>query len=128
MTASTFTKRERLASIKLTEALFHGGDSRSLAAFPIRAVFMRQQRRQGDAPVQLLVSVPKRHFRHAVDRNRVKRQLREAYRLNKALLFRALPATDQLLVAFIWLSDRHMASEEVHRRVVGLMHRMAERL
>ena len=128
MTASTFAKRERLVSQKLTEALFHGGDSHSLAAFPVRAVYMKQQRRQGDAPVQLLVSVPKKRFHHAVDRNRVKRQLREAFRLNKSLLTDAVPATEQLLLAFIWLSDQHMASAEVHQRVVGLMQRLAEKL
>ncbi len=128
MTASTFTKRERLVSMKLTEALFNGGDSHSLAAFPVRTVYMVQQRRQGDAAVQLLVSVPKKRFHHAVDRNRVKRQLREAFRLNKTLLTDSVPATEQLLLAFIWLSDQHMASAEIHKRVVSVMRRLAEKL
>lgn len=125
--ASTFSKRERLSSQKLTEALFHGGGSRSLAAFPVRAVYMLQPRQQGDMPVQLLVSVPKKRFHHAVDRNRVKRQLREAFRLNKGLLAGAVPDDRQLLLAFVWLSDRHQASAGVHARVVNLLQRIAEK-
>ena len=128
MTASTFTKRERLVSLKLTETLFQGGDSHSLAAFPVRAVYMKQQRRQGDAPVQLLVSVPKKRFHHAVDRNRVKRQLREAYRLNKGILTQAIPEAEQLLLAFVWLSDLHVTTPVVNSRVVSLLRRVAEKL
>ena len=128
MTASTFTKRERLVSLKLTETLFQGGDSHSLAAFPVRAVYMKQQRRQGDAPVQLLVSVPKKRFHHAVDRNRVKRQLREAYRLNKGILTQAIPEAEQLLLAFVWLSDLHVTTPVVKSRVVSLLRRVAEKL
>lgn len=128
MTASTFTKRERLVSLKLTETLFQGGDSHSLAAFPVRAVYMKQQRRQGDAPVQLLISVPKKRFHHAVDRNRVKRQLREAYRLNKGILTQAIPEAEQLLLAFVWLSDLHVTTPVVKSRVVSLLRRVAEKL
>ena len=110
------------------ETLFGGNGSQSMAAFPLRAVYIRKERAQDDAPVQVLVSVSKRHFKHAVDRNRVKRQVREAYRKNKQVLYEALPPTDQLLLAFIWLSDGHRSSSEVEQRVVGLMQRIAEKL
>jgi len=110
------------------ETLFGGNGSHRLAAFPLRAVYIRKERAQDDAPVQVLVSVSKRHFKHAVDRNRVKRQVREAYRKNKQVLYESLPPTDQLLLAFIWLSDGHRSSSEVEKRVVGLMQRIAEKL
>ena len=121
-----FKKRERLVSQRLIDTLFAG--SHSMAAFPLRAVYINKERTSHDAPVQLLVSVPKKRFHHAVDRNRVKRQLREAYRHHKNLLTQALPADRQLLLAFVWLSDRHMPSNEIDKRVVSLMQRIAEKL
>ncbi len=127
-TRSTLSKRERMVSRKLIETLFGGGRSQSMVAFPLRVVYMLQERTANEPPVQLLVSVPKKHFKHAVDRNRVKRQVREAFRLHKQTLHDALPPTSQLLLAFVWLSDSHSPSVTVERRVVGLMQRVAERV
>lgn len=123
MGRATFTKQERLVSRKRIDLLFSG--SRSVAAYPLRAVYINKVRAGEDA-VQLLISVPKKRFHHAVDRNRVKRQIREAYRKNKWLLYDALPADKQLLLAFVWLSDRHLPSAEVEHRVVSLLQRVAE--
>lgn len=133
----TLTKQERIVSLKLVEQLFGGGQSHSLTAFPLRAVYLLLQAdavstpsRQGGplSTVQMLVSVPKRRFKHAVDRNRVKRQVREAFRLHKQLLIRALPDGQRLAVAFIWQSDRHAPTADVESRVTNLMHRMAARI
>ena len=96
-----------MVSLKLIESLFGGGCSQSVAAFPLRAVYMLSERQTGDAPVQLLISVPKKRFKHAVDRNRVKRQIREAFRQHKDLLYPIVPEEQCLLLAFIWLSDGH---------------------
>ncbi len=117
-----------MVSLKLIEALFGGGCSQSVAAFPLRAVYMLSERQPDDAPVQLLISVPKKRFKHAVDRNRVKRQVREVFRQHKDLLNRALPDTHRLLLAFIWLSDEHRPTKEVSQRVVGLMRRIGEKV
>ena len=128
MIAPCLKKRERMVSQKLIDTLFGGECSQSMAAFPLRAVYIKKERAQGDAPVQILVSVPKKRFKHAVDRNRVKRQVREAFRQHKQLLYEALAEHEQLLLAFIWLSDEHRPSRDVESRVVGLMQRMAEKL
>ena len=125
---STFRKRERIASLKLIETLFGGGCSQSVAAFPLRAVYMLSERQPNEAPVQLLISVPKKRFKHAVDRNRVKRQVREAFRQHKDLLYSVVPETQRLLLAFIWLSDEHRPSKEVEGRIVTLMRRISEKL
>lgn len=129
----TLTKAERLCSKKTIEALFAGGH-KSMSAYPIRAVFMPLN--EGDEEgaevlpstgyTQLLISVSKRHFKHAVDRNRVKRQLREAYRLNKHLLLDKLPEGKHLAIAFLWLSSEHFKSEVVHNKVRKLLIRIAE--
>lgn len=135
--APSFQKRERMVSRKLIDTLFgacpakQGLESRgsqSMAAYPLRAVYMRKVRARDDAPVQVLVSVPKKHFKHAVDRNRIKRQVREAFRQHKQLLYEALAEQEQLLLAFIWLSEEHYPSQHVESRVVSLMQRVAEKL
>lgn len=83
---------------------------------------------QKDKHLQILISVSKRHFKHAVDRNRVKRQLREAYRLNRSLLTVHFPADRQLFIAFIWLSDSLAPSSVVTSRVKRLLKRIAEQI
>ena len=128
MTAPTFCKKERVVSKKLIESLFEKGDSQSLAAFPMRVVYMQVERQAGDSLVQILISVPKKRFKHAVDRNRVKRQVRESYRLNKQIICDVIPENKQMLIAFIWLSDKHYPTNEVQKRVVTLLQKIARKL
>ena len=122
-------KQERLSCHKQIDALF-GGGSQSVTVYPIRAVYRLSACSGGQPPVRLLVSVPKRHFKHAVDRNRVKRQLREAYRLQKQVLHEAMRAHEgqELLLAFIWLSDQHEETARIMRRTGTLLQRISERL
>ena len=124
----TLPKGERLTGMKGIEALFHEGNSRSAAAFPLRVVYMLTDAQPADVPVRILISVPKKRFKHAVDRNRVKRQVREAYRRHKLLLLANVPAGKQLLMAFIWLSDSHFHTPDVEQRVVNLLRRVAEKI
>ena len=125
----TFPKTERLCSRKLTASLFAPG-SHAFSAFPLRVVFrvLDDAEKIGKPPVQLLVSVSKRRFKHAVDRNRTKRQIREAWRLNRDILLSALPPERQLIVAFIWLADELQPSDLIHRKLKNLLHRMAEQI
>ncbi len=80
---NTFSKHEKLKSRKAIEALF--GDGKYLKAFPIRLVYLHQKTFEKET-FQVGFSVSKRNFKRAVDRNRIKRLMREAYRLNKNLL------------------------------------------
>ena len=123
-----FRKRERLVSLRLIDELFGGGHSRSVAAFPLRAVFMQRPRGAHDEPLQMLISVPKKFFHHAVDRNRVKRQVREAWRLHKSLLAEAIASDKQLLIAFVWTSDTLLPTSAVAERVANLTRRITEKL
>ncbi len=75
---------------------------------------------------QLMISVPKRNFKHAVDRNRVKRQVREAYRHNKQLL--TLPDGKCAAMAIIWLDNRHYTSLTVTAKVCNLLKKASESL
>ena len=123
----SFPKRERIVSRKLIDGLFSKQGSQSSVAFPIRAVWKEVPASSPGSPVsaQILISVPKRHFKHAVDRNRIKRQIREAYRNHKDLLSGRLADSRQLAIAFIWLSDRHLPSSDVEGRVVTLLKHVA---
>ena len=87
---------------------------------------MQQARAEGEPPVKVLISVSKRKFKHAVDRNRVKRQLREAYRLNKHLISDKIVSPNQLAIAFIWISDSTTSSNVVTAKVRGLLKRIAD--
>ena len=83
--------------------MFEGGVSKSFSIFPIRVVYMPVE--QGEAPASILISVSKRRFKRAVKRNRVKRQIRDAYRKTKYLLVDELQRREKrLAIAFIYLS------------------------
>ena len=123
-----FPKRERIVSKKQIETLFNGGNSCSVTAFPLRAVYMQKERQDTHEAVEVLVSVSKKRFHHAVDRNRVKRQVREAYRLQKSVIAERVPQDKTLDIAFIWLSDHHTPSADVSSRVKILLERIGKRI
>ena len=123
----TLSKVERLNSRILFERLFTGG-SKSLPAFPLRIVYMPVEGENLPAAT-ILISVPKKRFKRAVKRNRVKRQVREAYRKNKHILLDALKSSGQkIAVAFIWLDNELHESADVEAKVVKLLQLTAERL
>ncbi len=123
----TLTKKERLNSLTLIEELFSGG-SRSLPSFPLRIVYMPVED-ETRPTLSLLISVPKKRFKRAVKRNLVKRQIREAYRMNKDLLLRPLEeAGKKAVIAFIWLDNRLRTSVQVEDTVKKLLLLTAERL
>ncbi|HZY38482.1 MAG TPA: ribonuclease P protein component [Mucilaginibacter sp.] len=76
----TLKKEERLCNKKLIDGLFHNGSS--FLCYPFKVSWMFADAAQ-QFPVQVLFSVSKKRFKRAVDRNRIKRISREAYRLNK---------------------------------------------
>ena len=121
-------KEERVTGRTLVETLFRGGESRSMSYYPLRVVYCLTERET--ASVRILVSVPKRYFKRAVKRNRVKRQLREAYRKNKHLLLGRMEGMPDksLALAFIWMDDQLRDSSEVESRMASLLVRISERL
>lgn len=124
----TFKKEERLCSKKLIERLFAGGN-KSFPSFPLRVVYMALEPEETTADASILISVPKKRFKHAVKRNQVKRQVREAYRHHKHILLDAIQALEQpkkLVLAFIWLDTKIHTTEEVEYRVKKLLQHVAE--
>lgn len=86
----SFKKEERLCSIKLIEELYHNGSS--FLFYPFRITWLPAKSPAG-TPVRILISVPKKKFKRAVDRNLIKRRIREIYRLQKSELL--YPFLDQ---------------------------------
>ena len=131
----TFTKAERLNSKLAIDKLFAGGNA-STVAFPLRIVYMRVniEQKNGvdvkdvDPPVSILVSVPKKRFRHATDRNRMKRLVREAYRLNKHILWDALKDKDyKLAIAFVCITDNLPTFRAVNKSMVKALTQISEK-
>lgn len=119
-------KPERLSRKKIIEKLFAGG-SRSFSIFPLRVVWLPVE--ELDVQASLLVSVSKRRFKRAVKRNRVKRQIREAYRLNKQPLLEALAEKDlRLALALIYLSDELTDSAVIAEKMKIALARIVEKV
>lgn len=124
--ANTLHKVERLDKKKIIEKMFAGG-SRSFSVFPLRVVYLPVEELEADASI--LISVSKRRFKRAVKRNRVKRQIREAYRVNKHELLNILVERKcQLAIAFIYLSDQLVESSIIEDRMRIALVRITEKM
>jgi ribonuclease P protein component len=99
----SFGKQEKLKSRKLIQQLFAEG--KAISAQPLRLIYTRAGMVM-DQPVKVGVSASSRIFKKAVDRNRIKRLMREAYRLNKTSLVQHMNITGQQFAVFIIYTDK----------------------
>jgi len=119
-------KPERLNKKKIIEKMFAGG-SRSFSIFPLRVIWLPVE--ELDVQASILISVSKRRFKRAVKRNRIKRQIREAYRLNKQILLAPLTEKNsRLAIAFIYLADELMNSALVEEKIKTALTRIVEKI
>jgi ribonuclease P protein component len=107
----TLGKEERLKSRKLTEELF--GSGKSFAVFPLRVFYKIIDQPQWKFPVQAGVSVSGKNFKNAVDRNRIKRLLREAYRLQKTHLYECCRSKQKQLAVFFIYTDKTLPDQSL---------------
>ena len=106
--------------------MFAGG-SYSFSIFPLRVVCLPVD--ELEASASILVSVSKRRFKRAVKRNRVKRQIREAYRMNKHGLLDVLTQRQcHLAIAFIYLSERPADSSVIDKCIKTALARITEKV
>jgi len=94
----TFNKKDKLKSKKLIELLFSEGQV--VSSFPLKLVYIKAAF-EDDVLFKTGVSVSKRHFKKAVDRNRIKRLLRESYRLNKSEYFNNITTSYAFMILYI---------------------------
>ena len=113
----SFPKSERLYKKKDIQELFDKGSSFYL--YPFRVIVQRQPTQDTN---QVLFSVSKKNFKRAVDRNLIKRRMREAYRLNKA----ALPETSKLQMAYIYTAKDILLFDQIRDKMVATFKRLGE--
>ena len=94
----TLGKEERLKSKKLIESLYQKGSS--VKVFPLRMIFL-QTAHTSNFPAQVGVSVAKRNFKLAVHRNRIKRLIRESYRLQKGIIYNHIENPYIFMISYI---------------------------
>lgn len=118
-----FPKSEKLCSDKLIERLFSQGN-REIGTFPVRLVYLPVSTEELTG-INVMVSVSKRHFKRAVKRNRVKRQLREYYRLNSCLIKEKLAAKGcGLLMALIFTDSKLWPSDKLDKRLDSVFQKL----
>jgi len=120
MTRFTWKKGERLKSRKLIEQVFREGKSFSL--FPFRVHFLLQPATTGGPviPLQAGFGAGSRHFKRAVDRNRIKRLGREAYRLQRQSLYDHLVERQRMLAVFFIYTGKELPDYEVVTQKIGV--------
>lgn len=113
-----FSKTEKLTGKKKIEGLFKKGSSFYLGDFQVRYLVSEVEQ-----PHRILISVPKKNFKRAVDRNLLKRRIRESYRLNKHLLSN-LDDSKGLSVGFIYLSKQILTFDNIQTQLISCLERL----
>ena len=121
----TFTKEERLCNKKLIDELFHNGSSFLCYPFKVSWIAVNEQQ---PFPGQVLFAVPKKRYKSAVDRNLLKRRMREAYRLNKQQhLYSILQETRKKIVFSVTYIGKEINTYElIEKKMLKLLGVLAE--
>lgn len=118
----TYSKQDKLKSKKIIEQLFTEG--KTLTAYPLRLVYLKISF-DDNSVLKTSVSVSKRLHKTAVARNRIKRLLREAYRLNKPLYFNNSSASYAFMI--LYLSKDVTTFDTLNKRMKLLLQKFLNR-
>jgi ribonuclease P protein component len=117
----TFTKAERLSGKTSIDEVYKKG--KTIQSYPFKISSLEVS--QSNVPVKIIISVPKRSFKRAVDRNKIKRFIREAYRKNKTLLYEGIN-TKKLFVMFIYTSKKIETALEVEKKMIVALQKISK--
>ena len=119
-------RQERLKSSLDIQDLLKNG--RSVSCFPFKVYWEISREEDQKSPVRMAVSVPKRKFRRAVDRNLMKRRIREAYRHNKELIYSQLRERQMnIILIILFLSDELMSFERLNGGMRELLGKLPDK-
>ena len=120
MHKNTFPLKEHLKSKRVIDRLYAEGTS--VTAFPLRAVFIEQLPEEQETTAAILINVAKRRFRHAVDRNLLKRRIREAYRTGKHTFIDTLAKNNRkMAVAIMYIDTNKRSTDFLCRKMDKLL-------
>jgi len=120
----TFGKDERLHKKILIKKLFTEGTS--FYVYPFRMTTLHTDL-SSVPPIQILISVPKQSFKNAIDRNLLKRRIREAYRKNKQVLYKSLQEKHvKILVCFTYNVKAILPYSVIQDKIIILLQRLME--
>ena len=123
----TFRKEEKLCSQKIMGDLFLSGNT--FLCYPVKIVWKKLDVIPSQFPAQVGFSVPKRLFKHAVDRNRLKRLLRESYRLHKAILYEKLEfAGYRIALMIIYIAKEELPFSKIESALLKALNKINEQL
>jgi ribonuclease P protein component len=127
MNSFTFRKSEKLCSQKLIGEMFLSGNS--FLCYPLKVTWMKVEKLTTEFPVQVAFSVPKRIFKRAHDRNRIKRLMREAYRLQKSLLYESAE-TEKMKIALmlVYIGKEQMEFNRIETVVEKVISRLKKEI
>jgi len=124
---STFKKAERLKSNLAIKGLLDQG--KTLSSFPLKIFWNSVEDPGQKFPVKVAILVPKKRFPRAVDRNLMKRRIRESYRQNKQPLYESLNKSDlKLLIVIMLLSDEIMTFSKVESSLKDLLIKLSKNI
>lgn len=120
---STFHKDERLKSNQAIQDLLKKGQS--LSSYPLKLYWSTSKGSGQRFPAKIAVSVPKKKFRKAVDRNLMKRRIRESYRKNKHLLYDFLKRSDtRIWMVILYISDEFLPYSRIESGLKDLISKL----
>lgn len=119
----TYGKQDKLKSKKAIEQLFIEGVS--VSSYPLRMVFLKKEH-QGEFPIQLGISIPKKRIPKAVGRNRVKRVLREVYRFHKFEFSEGMD--DKYIAMLLYLDGKEWTQEKLAVKMKKLAEKFHEKI
>jgi ribonuclease P protein component len=121
----SYNKLQKLKSRKLIEHLFSKG--RSISVFPLKVLYDFVP--NGEALLQAGVTTGSRHFKKAVQRNRVKRVMREVYRLQKGPLEEVLTAANKSIILFFIFTGKELpVFSELHQKMKVVLQRVQDKI
>ncbi|MQP23936.1 ribonuclease P protein component [Flavobacterium sp. LMO8] len=118
----TYPKNEKLKSKTTIDLLFSEG--KSVSKYPLRLVYVENIEPNAEL-IKMGVSVSKKYFKKAVDRNYFKRVLRETYRLNKHILIDHLEKPHAFM--FFYQTKEHLSYQEIEEKTIQLFQKFNER-